>query len=290
MFKRFLNRLLKSLFVGCLCAVQVPAYAVDFSNGITNTVDTDIQPQGIRIFDGAGGTTTTVNVQSGADYNGLFSYDTSIANIYDGSDSTQDINALNDSMVNIFGGTMVGADADDNAYLSISGGTLTRAGRVVGGFGDSTIDITNGTFTGSDISVIGLSNASINIGGGNFTGDIRSEDDSSIWVRGGDIPSVVSIDRGTLTLVGSSFSIPSLGGSVSLATPYVIDFTLNDTITGVLADGSSLNADIFNAGTIGSRIILTSVPVPPAVYLFVSGLIFLGANIRKKGHSLDRAH
>lgn len=274
----------------CCCAIllyalQTPAVAVDYDNGSVNIVDTDIQPQNIRIFDGTGGVSTTVNVQSGANYDGLFAFESSIANIHDGSISTQDINALNNSMVSIFGGSIAGADADNDAYMHISGGALSRSGRVVGGFGTSTIDITGGSFSGSDISIIGFNSSLINIYGGDFTGDIRSDHDSSIWVSGGQIPSIVATDRSTLTLAGSSFNIPAIGGDIDLSTPYIIDFTLNDTITGVLADGSILDADIFNSGTIGSRIILTSVPLPGAALLLGSGLacLFGIAKYRRAG-------
>jgi len=273
------------LLLGATMLAPGAAVALDFANGATNTLDSDIRPANARVFDGPGDATTTLDVVTGGAANGVIAFGGSVVNIFAGAISDGAVNGEDTSSVSIFGGTIAGADAEDASTLLISGGSFTRgSGRVVGAFGDANVTITGGSFSGTDISVLARGDSGVEVRGGSFSGSVRAEDDSTAVVRGGAIPDLVSRDRAALTLIGSAFAIPALGGPISLNSPFVIDSFLDDVITGTLADGSALNAGIFNAGTgaLPSRIILQAVPVPAALPLLAGALAALFGIARRR--------
>jgi hypothetical protein len=265
-----------------LLVLATPAVSLDFNNGEVNNFSGDIGAAGIRVYDDALNNPTTLNLIAGAKFNGLFAYDFSIVTVSAGTTSAQDINALNNSMVSVFGGNAQGADADDEAHLIISDGHFTRSGRVVGAFGDSIVDISGGQFDalGSAIALIAFDTSEMNVSGGQMNGAVRADQDSRILITGGQIPGITATDRSIITIIGEEFVIPSLG-SIDLAVPYVIDESLDDTISGILADGTALNADIFNG--LDSQIILQAIPEPVSLFVLGGGIGLIAQRSRRPG-------
>lgn len=265
------------LAAACLLATQV-AQAVDYDDGAVNNVDAPLLggAGGARVFDSALGETTTLNLLSGAVVNGVEAFDSSIVNIFDSATVSTDLNARDTSEVHILGGTLLNADVLDDAQLTVAGGTFTgNGGRAIGSFGNARVLISDFTVSGSPtFSLLASGSSRIGLLGGAVNGEISAGDDTLIEISGGSgIDGVTATSQGTVTLFGSAFNL-SGSGPVSLATPFIIgDETYNgQVLTGPLADGSSISAEIFN-GVSGSQIVLAAAPVP----LPAAGWLFLGA-------------
>lgn len=265
----------------CFCIVSLSisqlSQADDFNNGVINDVDYSL-PSGARVFDSSTGDTTTLNALSGADINGLEANDSSIVNIYNGSQITFDLNANDTSAVSVFGGSLINADALNGSLLAISGGTFSGGGgRAVGAFDNAVVNITGGQFVGATtFTLLANENSTINVSGGSIDGEVRSNNDSMINIWGGTgISDVTAVEHSIMKIYGLDFSIDSIG-AISLDNPFVIsDSTYNgDLLAGTLADGSPISADIFN-GIVGSQIILVAVPDPASIWLVGSSLIGL---------------
>ena len=146
--------------------------------------------------------------------------------------------------------------------------------------------ISDFTVSGSPtFSLLASGSSRIGLLGGAVNGEISAGDDTLVEISGGNgINGVTATSQGAITLFGSAFSL-SGSGPVSLATPFVIgDETYNGQIlTGTLADGSSISAEIFN-GLSGSQIVLAAAPVP----LPAAGWLFLGAAAGLLGYGRAR--
>jgi len=276
------------LAAACLVAAQA-AHAVDYADGAVNNVDAPLLggAGGARVFDSTLGETTTLNLLPGAEVNGLEAFDSSIVNIFDGATVSTDLNARDTSEVHILGGTLLNADVLDDAQLTVAGGTFTGSGgRAIGSFGNARVLISDFTVSGSPtFSLLASGSSRIGLLGGAVNGEISAGDDTLVEISGGNgINGVTATSQGAITLFGSAFSL-SGSGPVSLATPFVIgDETYNGQIlTGTLADGSSISAEIFN-GLSGSQIVLAAAPVP----LPAAGWLFLGAAAGLLGYGRAR--
>lgn len=263
-----------------------PALAVTYDDGQVHDITEPLLggAGGATVKDSATGDTTTVNARSGAVINGVQAYDSSNVNVYDGSQITADLNALNQSEVSIFGGSLINADSDNSSRLNISGGTFTGSGgRAVGAFGNAVINITGGDFQGATTyTVLSTDSSMVTVSGGSIDGEIYAQGDSTIDIWGGiGISHVTATSDSLMRIFGKDFAINS--ASISLATPFVIsDDTYNgDLLTGTLADGSAISAQLFN-GVIGSQIVLQAVPIPAALPLFGSAILGLAAMARRR--------
>ena len=77
-----------------------------------------------------------------------------------------------------------------------------------------------------------------------------------------------------MTIYGLEFSIDSVG-PINIDVPFVIsDSTYNtDLLTGTLANGTSISADIFN-GISGSQIVvMQAIPLPAGMWLLGPALL-----------------
>ncbi|MEQ8663810.1 MAG: hypothetical protein RLW62_23575, partial [Gammaproteobacteria bacterium] len=257
------TRILTCLLAAACLAAAHAAAAVDYADGAVNTIDAPLLAGagGARVFDGPGATTTTLNLLDGAVVNGLDAFDGSLVNIFDGATVSTDLNARDTSTVNILGGTLLNADVLDDASLTVNGGTFTGSGgRAIGAFGNAAVTITDMSVTGAPtFALLGTNSARIDLIGGAVNGEVRMEGDAAIDISGGSgIAALTATAQSTITLFGPAFSLGGLG-AVSLAVPFVID---DDTwngqlLSGTLADGSSISADIFN-GISGSQIVLAA--------------------------------
>jgi hypothetical protein len=272
----------------CLCIISASisqlARADDFDNGLINDIDHAL-PGGARVYDSSTGDTTTINALSGAVINGIEANDSSVVKIFDGSQITSDLNANDTSMVSVLGGSLINVDALNGCELTISGGIFSGSGgRAVGAFDDAVVNITGGEFLGATtFTLLSNENSTINVSGGSIDGEIRSNNDSMINIWGGTgISDVTAVEHSIMKIYGLDFSIESLG-AVSLNSPFVIsDETYNgELLTGTLADGSAISADILN-GVVGSKIVLVAVPDPASIWLVGSSLLGLFGFSRRK--------
>lgn len=288
MFEVYRSRLIAIFSIMFTIFALQPARAVDFDDGNINNIDSPLLggAGNARVFDSTTGDTTTLNALSGAVINGIEANDSSIVNIFDGSQITSALNANDQSLVSVFGGALANADALNNAELNISGGTFTGGGgRAIGSFDDAIVNITGGDFNGSTtFTLLSSERSTINLYDGSIDGEVRSNNDSMINIWGGSgISDVTAVEQSILKIYGSAFSIETIG-AINLDTPFVIsDETYNGLLlTGTLANGTAISADIFN-GVVGSQIILMqAVPLPAAVWLFGSGLLGLVSIARRK--------
>lgn len=271
----------------CLAACAHGAAAVDYDDGGVNNVDEPLLggAAGARVFDGPGGATTTLNLLDGAVVNGVEVFDGSLVNMFSGATVSADVNVRDDGTMNLFGGSLLNADVLDDARLNVSGGTFTgNGGRAIGTFGNAALTITDVTLSGNPtFALLASGNSTIDVIGGAINGEVRANDDTVVDVLGGSgIDAVTATTRGTVTLFGSAFSLGALG-PVSLATPFVIgDDTYNgQLLSGVLADGSAISAEIFN-GVSGSQIVLAAAPIPLPAAAWLLGPALVGL--------LGRAH
>jgi hypothetical protein len=269
-----------------LLLITSSAFAVDFKDGSVHDISTPLLngAGNARVSDSTLGDPTTLNARNGAVINGVQVNDFSIANIYDGADIKAALDAQGSSAVTIYGGTLIDADALENAVLTISGGSFAGGGgRTVGAFDQATVNISGDPLFGaSTFAILSSDDSTINVAGGAINGEVQAAHNSQINIHGGTgISKVTSLEQAMLKIYGLNFDIESIG-PVSLAVPFVIaDNTYNtELLTGTLEDGSPISADIFN-GIAGSQIVLLqAVPVPAAAWLFGSALVAL-CRVRK---------
>jgi len=282
------TRLFAAALAALVVFVSLPASAVDFNNGAVNNISVPLSggSGNANVSDSTIGETTTLNALSGAVINGINANDSSIVNVYDGSQTTAGLSALDQSLVSVFGGTLINVDALNNSVLNISGGSFTGSGgRAVGAFGDALVNITGGEFPGSaTFTLLSNDRSTINVYDGSIDGEVRSNHDSMINIWGGSgISDITAVEQSILKIYGQDFSIDSIG-AISLSTPFVIsDSTYNsDLLTGTLSNGTTISANIFN-GIAGSQIVLMqAVPIPATAWLFGSGLLGLIGMARRK--------
>jgi len=107
---------------------------------------------------------TTVNLLSGGTVDGVDVYDSSFFNLFDGGTVNYNLNAHNDSRVNISGGTVSDLTAGEYSQVSMSGGQVDYFGAV----GNSVVDVTGGSMKSlhvSEDSAVNISNTYIEYGG-----------------------------------------------------------------------------------------------------------------------------
>jgi hypothetical protein len=282
--------LLVATLLTCTC---LPAFATTILNdGLSHNID------GSGPFDQVSVTSnTTANILSGANVvtpptdNGsdaISAYD-SIVNMFGGTISGGDdnlnggfggqgINALN-STVNISGGILNGGAKDYangggfggnglyalDSYLNISGGTLNGGintdtsgfgGFAFKMFGTSIADVTGGLFnhgTGGALTQgsIGMSGTSVlNLSGGSLSHRIQMTGDSILNVFG----------------TGLFYDATSFGSH----------------ITGTLADGTSIDTQVYMFSSGQVNIHNVAVPEPSIIALFGLGLVGLGFARRRQ--------
>ena len=170
---------------------------------------------------------------------------------------------MNGGTAKITGGSIGSMDSDVVSHIDISGGSIGRISTISGSY-----DITGGTFL-DELYVYYDRSATMDIMGGDFMGGFK---------YGGGF--------GDTAPVNFTFY-----GDLSLSTPTLIGDEIYETIiSGTLMDGSTISQtitcdDSFSVGTPCNGVSIIDapvVPIPPALWLFGSGLLGLVGIARKK--------
>jgi hypothetical protein len=243
------------------------------NDGAVNTIDTDLG-DGVSIFDGPGGTTTTVNlVNGGVVHDRLIGNENSEINVSGGGTlqsvgppGTAALGLYDQSSLTMTGGKVDGAIVGlESATATILGGSF---GSILVG-GSVVVDL----FGGMPIAGSGVSGVTLMLGIG--TG---SSDDAVINVLGGQIGAINVVptmqpQRGQFNIFGSKFMLdgtPVGPGPVTAPT---------GLLSGVLQSGEAFSSS-FDQGDDGvSNINL--VPEPGTGALFALGLVAIANRPRR---------
>lgn len=229
-----------------------------------------------------------LNLSAGIYTGSLFqSLGTSTVNI-SGGEYRRNLDATDASEMNLSGGTFTNTvDVFDDAELFVTGGTFTRNGIPLRTFGNAVANISDGSFipSGNNTAfLLSTDTSEININGGIFEGGLRADQDARINIFGGEIGDllagtrdVVARNDSVITIFGSEFNLP-FGDIVAES----------GLLTGLLLDGTAIEADFLRFDATGSRIILAPapVPLPAAIWLFGSGAIVLITCSRRRRRSV----
>lgn len=214
-----------------------------FSAGFASLVNTNLE---VNISGGSVGSDfnafsgSTVNISAGSVGNGFDAFSGSTINISGGSIGSG-FDAFSGSTVNIFGGS-VGSDFDATAgsTVNISGGSF---GPNFDAFGSAFGD------------VFGVPIGVVNISGGSFGPDFDANFGSRV------------------NLFGTEFFIDGIKLTDLVLGEALTITRRNVTLTGVLADGSAFEFDLFNSGNTAqrdffdnnARLTVTLIPAPASV-------------------------
>ena len=225
------------------------AEAVLFNDGAIHTIDAAHSFPGdiVRVEDGPGNATTTVNIVPG----GL------VGDV---------VEAVDSSRVNISGGIVQGGYLTFNEYavLNMTGGTITGSLFL---FSDHPSSISGGELLGSTTYI--EANTQLDVTGGQFQHDLQVQNFASLFIRGGTLNGDLrALDFSTTRIFGSGFNFPL--GDVSAT---------SGVLTGTLADGTPLDVDFSRASL--ARITLTLIPEPATAPLIWGGLVALGIRRRR---------
>jgi len=229
-----------------------------FNDGEIHNIDYAIVNHHVRVDYEAPGVQTTLN-------------------LLDGSSITEGyhLNAMNNSLVNILGGTVGGSvNAWDSSYVTFSGGSIELG---FFGYGNSKITMSGGTVNGT--SALGTLHAGessqIAFYGGRVNGYLFARENSRIDWSGGTVSNDIRLGHNAvLTIYGSDFKVDGIPVSDNVINSIQGGDLYNETyrrLTGILAKGEILNNQ-FRVGGVASIVL---VPEPATLLLLGLGVVIL---------------
>ena len=288
--------------------------ALSLSDGGNYVIDY-VVTDGLDITNG-----TTVTLETGANISGtsaslnfstIYLQDSTLtinSGVVQGAGDTRSIIAVN-SALNINDGLMQGSvESNVLAIVEITGGTMEGG---LFNFGSSSVSISGGNIdhiladeSGADFNIsggtIGYFSAYdvglFNITGGTFLGSLDGSRFAVMTIKGGNFTSGFSYSGG----IPYDFPPPDnfiFYGDLMLDTPTLVgvngDITTYETmINGTLMDGTTISQtitcnDVTDAGNdwavpCNGVALVRTVPIPPSVWLFGSGLLGLTGIARRK--------
>lgn len=238
--------LLMVVALGALCLDPPKAEAViTFDDGQIHNINYPINDS-VRVDYQRPGMQTTVNWLNGGilpyPYT-LVGYEDSVINVSGGL-IEYSLRAYDNSKVAVSGGSMYALTALDNSQLIISGGSIYWG-------------------------LYAYQNSQVAISGGSITHHLIAENNSQVTISGGSIGAEIragqhTFDNSNITFIGSEFAIN--GMSVGYGEFDTGGWnSVSGTLTGTLANGDSLNNEIYIWGD--SKIVLTPIPAPGTLLL-----------------------
>ncbi|MHC4461408.1 MAG: hypothetical protein ACYS6W_02265 [Planctomycetota bacterium] len=224
--------------VVCLAAPQVMAW-IQFNDGGIHDIDYQINDD-VWVDYNTPGMETTVNFLAGG----------SIASGYE-------LQAHEDSIVNIFGGGMYNLWAYDNSQIVVSGGSIYN--NLIGD-GSNQITVLDGLIGGT-IYVTNYCHATVS--GGLIEEGLRVRNNGQMTLSGGLIYDTLEVEpEGILTIEGLDFAVDGVpvgyGNLMSILGGNIYDEPTRH-LTGTLANGDPVDNDFYIGGD--AKIVLA--PAPP---------------------------
>jgi len=230
-----------------------PAHSLEiWDDGGVHVVDTVVD--GISVVrDSTGGAATTVNLVAGADVTTVNVEDSSILEMFAGS-QIGELNYLETSSGTICGGEIGHVDLAGLPDVAIEGGTFSNIGAVVRVFGAESVVIQGGSFdtTGQANSITVSAGAPLEFRGGTLVQGriLVSGTGADLVVSGGNLGAngIHASGGAVVTIIGIAFDLcPVLPCQLKSAS----DGVFSETLIGTLADGSAINTPLtgVNLGT-----------------------------------------
>jgi hypothetical protein len=289
------------LFFGILTQT-VPAQTLPvYSDGLDHTANGT--QSNVLITDSPAGVKTTVRFISPADVNNLRVEKTSVADLQSGRISQLD--AFGYSKNSMSGGSLSTINLFDRSTFTLSGGT---AGQINGIYGSNTtiqngsaeslriFDYSFGTVKGGNIAnvaalgkfgapetPVGNGNAWLFIEGGTIT-TARAGGGGVISILDGTVNIINPFALGTTNVFGGTIGGFLLNPNTT-TNVYGYNLTLaGERLVGILADGSTINAQVSNAQNAALNIFNipgapNPVPIPEPASAVLLGMAFVGVGL-----------
>jgi len=253
-------------------AMSAPATArattVLYDDGLAHVIDAGSahSGSGFILYDNAAPPPliTSIEILTGGLAEDIYAFDHSVV-VLSGGSLTLDLEVYDHASLTVSDGAVGGAvRAYSSTAIQLSGGAVADCVEV---YNDVTAQLAGATLTGG-LAVYNAVEAALSAGA--VTGRLDAYNDSHTTVTGGHVGGgLYAFDDAAVDLYGTAFNYPA--GPIG---------DLIGTLTGTLADGSSINSDFEQEGP--GQIVLHVVPEPVTALGVVAGAAGLGAYIRTR--------